>query len=236
MLLALDFAVAKSHKYATRESGDTAEIVERPGGGLSLLVVDGQGSGRGARVISQMVAARCLAAIKDGVRDGVVARIANDILLAQRHGQVSATLDLVSADVPAGEVVVTRQGGTVGALRRAGEIEPLATATAPLGRYRLSRPVVWRYPIAEGLTVIVATDGVTASGQRLGQPPLDLGLWLASVPDDAGALELADQLLAHAIGRDGGRAADDCTVGVVRVVSREDVPIARRMAVYLPLP
>lgn len=236
MPLALDFAVAKTHKHATRESGDTAEIVERPGGGLSLLVVDGQGSGRGARVISQMVAARCLAAIKDGVRDGVVARIANDVLLAHRHGQVSATLDLVSVDVPAGEIVVTRQGGTVGALRRCGETEPLATATPPLGRYRLSRPVVWRYPLAAGLTVVVATDGISASGQRLGQPPLDLPAWLDTVHEDATAEELADQLLAHAVSRDGGRPSDDCTVGVVRIVAREDVPVARRMAVYLPLP
>ena len=45
--LTIDVAIAKTHKYASRDSGDTAEVVERPGGGLTLLVVDGQGSGRG---------------------------------------------------------------------------------------------------------------------------------------------------------------------------------------------
>ena len=35
-------AVAKIGKYATAESGDTVEVVERPQGGISAVVADGQ--------------------------------------------------------------------------------------------------------------------------------------------------------------------------------------------------
>ena len=38
----LDIAVAKVRKYAVPESGDTIETIERPGGGISIVVVDGQ--------------------------------------------------------------------------------------------------------------------------------------------------------------------------------------------------
>jgi hypothetical protein len=54
----VQIAVAKVNKYATSESGDTLEVVERPNGGLSVVLADGQTSGRGAKAISQMVVRR----------------------------------------------------------------------------------------------------------------------------------------------------------------------------------
>src|SRR3954451_345083 len=73
------FCVAKVNKYAVRESGDTVEIVERPldtnfNGGLTAILVDGQGSGRSAKQTSNFVAAHCAELVKQGVRDGAVAR------------------------------------------------------------------------------------------------------------------------------------------------------------------
>ena len=56
----LDVAVAKTRKYATPESGDTVEMIERPGGGLSFIVVDGQRSGKSAKAISNIVARKAL--------------------------------------------------------------------------------------------------------------------------------------------------------------------------------
>ena len=46
----LQVAVAKAGKYATRESGDTLEMIERPHGGLSFVLADGQTSARGTRL------------------------------------------------------------------------------------------------------------------------------------------------------------------------------------------
>ena len=45
-------AVAKSRKYGTLESGDTLEMIERPMGGLSLVLADGQMSGKAAKAIA----------------------------------------------------------------------------------------------------------------------------------------------------------------------------------------
>ena len=36
----IQIAVAKVAKWASRESGDTLEMIERPGGGLSLVLDD----------------------------------------------------------------------------------------------------------------------------------------------------------------------------------------------------
>ena len=38
----VQIAVAKVNKYAVSESGDTLEVVERPSGGLSVVLADGR--------------------------------------------------------------------------------------------------------------------------------------------------------------------------------------------------
>lgn len=98
-ILMVDVGVAKTEKYASRESGDTVELVERPGGGFSIAMIDGQGSGKAAKTLSLLLSSKAVGLLKDGVRDGAVARATHDYLFAFRHGQVSATFDLLSIDM-----------------------------------------------------------------------------------------------------------------------------------------
>src|SRR5690606_15818810 len=115
--------------YASRESGDTVELVERPGGGFSVVMIDGQGSGKAAKTLSLLLSAKAVGLIKDGVRDGAVARATHDFLFAFRHGQVSATLDIVSVDLHSREVVITRNADSPMLLRKEGEISVVPMAS-----------------------------------------------------------------------------------------------------------
>ena len=72
----IQVAVSKINKYAASESGDTLEMIERPHGGLSFVLVDGQRSGRSAKAISNIVARKAISLLADGVRDGAAARAA----------------------------------------------------------------------------------------------------------------------------------------------------------------
>ncbi|MCU0521974.1 MAG: serine/threonine-protein phosphatase, partial [Anaerolineae bacterium] len=92
----ISVAVSKVGKWAVAESGDLLEMVERPRGGLSLVLVDGQSSGSGARSVAVQVMRKVISELAEGVRDGAAARAANDMLYAQRSGKVSATLVILS--------------------------------------------------------------------------------------------------------------------------------------------
>ena len=105
----VELAVAKVAKYATGESGDTVETIERPHGGLSVVLVDGQRSGRSAKLISNIVARKAVSLLGEGVRDGAAARAAHDYLRTHRSGQVSAELQ-PSGDL---ELLNAFQGGFV---------------------------------------------------------------------------------------------------------------------------
>ena len=103
----INIAVAKTNKYAVSESGDTLEIVERPNGGVSVVMADGQTSGHGAKVISTMVVRKVISLLADGVRDGAAARAASDYLFTERNGKVTATLNILSVDLQTSTIVIT---------------------------------------------------------------------------------------------------------------------------------
>ena len=64
----IQIAVAKVNKYAVSESGDTLEVIERPTGGLSVVLADGQTSGRGAKAISMLVTRKVIGLIASASR------------------------------------------------------------------------------------------------------------------------------------------------------------------------
>src|SRR5687768_9908183 len=236
MPLKIDVAVAKTNKYASRESGDTVEIVERPGGGLSVIMADGQGSGRAAKSLSLLVTAKVAALIKEGVRDGAAARAANDFLFAIRHGQVSATLDILSVDLKTGTVVVTRNGDTVCLIEAAAGTEVIAGGERPLGLHARTRPWAAEFLMAPDLRVILVSDGVANAGSRNGWPTFDLAAVAASAAHGASATAIADLVLDEALARDKGKPNDDMSVVALTLPEHQETTLVRRMRAEVPLP
>lgn len=211
--LVIDVGVAKTEKYASRESGDTVELVERPSGGFTVVMIDGQGSGRAAKTLSLLLSSKAVALVKEGVRDGVVARATHDYLFAFRHGQVSATVDLLSIDLRTRTTVITRNAESPMIVSLAGQTEVLPALSGPIGRYRWTKPSVRELPLQPGLEVLLFTDGIWHSGRRANQPPLDLAAFGDScLGRNTPAQTLADELLKTVIERDGGKPNDDMAV------------------------
>jgi serine phosphatase RsbU (regulator of sigma subunit) len=236
MPLVIDIAVAKTNKYASRESGDTVEIVERPGGGMSVIMADGQGSGKAAKALSMLVTAKVSALLKEGVRDGASARAANDFLYAMRHGQVSATLDILSVDLKTSTVVITRNGDTACLVATGDGASTVQGTERALGIYPRTRPWTAELAVTAGLCVILASDGVLHSGGRVGASQFDLAQVLDGVHPGAGAEEIADCLLAEAINRDGSKPRDDMSVVALTLGEHANGILVRRMRAEVPMP
>ena len=228
-------AVAKVNKYAVSESGDTLEVVERPGGGLSVVLADGQSSGRGAKAVSMMVVRKVIALLAEGVRDGAAARAASDALFAEKSGKVSSTLNIVSVDLQTKTLVLARNNECPMYLARSEEIEQLSEPSKSIGTTRNTKPIITEIPLEAGLTVVVYTDGLVHAGSRRGSP-MDVGFTLRGLLEDSdpSPQEIADALLSQAMRLDDGRPADDISVVVLRVTSNNGDPV-RRMSVRLPI-
>lgn len=238
----VQIAVSKVKKYATSTSGDTVEVVERPNGGVSVVMADGQSSGRGAKWVSSFVVRKVIALLADGVRDGAAARAASDALFTERGGKVSATLNMLSADFLTNTLVMTRNNPAPILLARDEDVKLLDEESTPIGIYRNTRPVITEVELAAGLSVVVFTDGITHAGSRDGST-MDFVTCLQSILDSESPTPqfVADSLLKHALKLDQGRPVDDISVVALRVISTEDVDqfasenLIRRMTVSLPI-
>jgi serine phosphatase RsbU (regulator of sigma subunit) len=231
----VQIAVAKVNKYAVSESGDTLEVIERPNGGLSVVLADGQSSGRGAKAISQLVVRKVIGLLAEGVRDGAAARAASDALFTDKQGKVISTLNIASLDLSSGTIVLTRNNPAPVFICRGEQIDCLEEESIPLGASRNVRPLITELPIEPGLIIVIYTDGLVHAGKRRGQP-MDVGATLGSLLEeqDPTPQELADTLLSEAVSLDENRPADDISVLVVKVTAWTGDNV-RRMSVRLPL-
>jgi serine phosphatase RsbU (regulator of sigma subunit) len=233
-LMEAQVAVAKAAKYAASESGDSLEMIERPSGGLSLVLADGQTSGRAARAIAGMVVRKAISLLADGVRDGAAARAASDYLYTHRSGKVLATLNILSIDLHSQSLVVTRNNPAPVFLLVDGDLRVLDGTVDPVGGRRAVRPEIHQVPLHPGLAAIVFTDGLMHAGDRSGRP-IDLPLRIRALAAQAAAdpARWANELLAEALALDDGRPGDDITVLVAAIVDRRGDDV-RRLTVRMP--
>jgi serine phosphatase RsbU (regulator of sigma subunit) len=158
--LEVQTAIVKVNKYAVSESGDTVEVVERPHGGLSVVVVDGQRSGKSAKAISNIVVRKAISLLADGVRDGAVARATHDYLRTERGGRVSAELSIVSVDLVTNTLVISRNARCPVLLRINDALRWLDEPAEAVGIYRHTKPSITELALTPLTTVIVFTDGI----------------------------------------------------------------------------
>jgi serine phosphatase RsbU (regulator of sigma subunit) len=236
VVLTIDLAIAKTHRFGSRESGDTAEVIERPAGGISVVLVDGQGHGAGAKRLSLQVAGRVVSFLNEGVRDSAAARAAHDFLFALRGGRVSASLEIVSVDLATSTVVLTRNSDVPMVLARHSGAQLVLESGRRIGLYRHARPWVHEVAIEPGLAVVLATDGVVSAGERRGRR-LDLLTTveqaLADVADAAGTARL---VLEAAMDADHRCPQDDMSVVALRLQRGGASQPVRQLQLQIPLP
>ena len=233
----IEVAVAKIGKWATSQSGDTLEMVERPQGGFSFVLVDGQRSGHAAKAISNLVARKVISELAEGVRDGAAARAAHDYLYTYRGGKVSATLNILSVDLTTNTLVLSRNSHCPMIIATAGEgIRLVDQAVGPIGVRRGTKPSITELPLRVGTRAIVYTDGLERAGSW-SSPVFDVPKTVADLLEDGArtAQDLADTLLERALDLEDGRPRDDISVLVLYIADRERERDVRRLRLQVPL-
>jgi hypothetical protein len=218
----LQFAAAKISKYATSESGDTLEMIERPHGGLSMVLVDGQRSGRAAKAISNVVARKAVQLLAEGVRDGAAARAAHDYLFTYRGGKVSATLNILSADILSKTIVISRNNPSPVIVHTAADgLFLLNEPSNVVGVQRNVKPQISEVPLITGAVVIAFTDGLIHAGGFNPADQLDPVIIVRQMLAE-GIFEpkqIVDRLLDEAVALDKGRPRDDISVMAMAVLA-----------------
>ncbi|MGD9001541.1 MAG: PP2C family protein-serine/threonine phosphatase [Anaerolineae bacterium] len=233
----IEVAAAKVGKWATSESGDTLEMIERPQGGFSFVLVDGQRSGRAAKAISNLVARKAISDLAEGVRDGAVARAAHDYLYTYKGGKVSATLNILSVDLVTETLVLSRNSHcpVIVVTPEAGMML-LDEPVGPIGTRRVTKPSITELPLKAGTVAVVYTDGLERAGARSSLVfDVPNALRETLMQEQMTAQHIADRLLERALALEEGRPRDDISVLVLCVTERSAEDGVRHLALRVPL-
>jgi serine phosphatase RsbU (regulator of sigma subunit) len=230
----IEIGVAKINKYATAESGDTIEVVERPMGGMSVVMADGQRSGKSAKILSNIVVRKVISLLAEGVRDGAAARAASDYLYSQKGGKVQSTLNIFSIDLETKSIVISRNNSLPVYIYINDGIQQINDACNSVGIYKNTKPHIYEQSLIPNIKMIAFTDGLFHAGVRTGDQ-LDIqSEFLQLSRKNLSAQIIADELIAMAIETDNNRPVDDISVIVINIAP-DKTNLIRRLSVNFPV-
>jgi serine phosphatase RsbU (regulator of sigma subunit) len=210
-------------------------VIERPNGGISVVLADGSINGISNKGISTMISHRVIGNISEGVRDGAAIRATSSRIFAEHNGNVQSNLNVISADMLSNTILISRNSPVPVFIVSEGQVDCLSAESEPIGASANAMPSIVELPIKAGLTVIAFSDGVYKAGQQTEQE-IDICTTIEALIEEQEptAQEMADFLLQQAIRRDDNRPKDDMSVVVV-TVSHQSVDQIRRMNVTMTL-
>ncbi len=231
----IKIAVSKIDSHADKTSGDTVEVIERPNGGVSIVLADGKINQMDNKAISTMACHRVIDHIGDGVRDGAAIRAAASSIYADYNGAVLTHLNVISADLQTNTIIVSRNSPVPVFIITNDQVDCLSSASEPIGSQVDIRPTIVELPISTGLTVVVFSDGVyNAGGEAQLSPDICTTIEALIDEQEPTAQELADFLLNQAIRLDEGRPMDDMSI-IVALVTSHSTDRIRRMSLSMSL-
>jgi len=231
----IKIAVVKVDKYHNGSSGDTVETIERPNGGISIILADGRINNSHDKGISTMVSHKVLYEISQGVRDSAAIRQTSNSIFEEHKASVQANLNLISVDSQTNTIIISRNNPVPMFLVTEEVADCLSSASEPIGGKMDIRPTIIELPINPGTAVVVLSDGVYNAGSGNRQY-LEISTALEALFEDQEptAQEVAEHLLNRALRLDEGRPEDDMSI-IVLLVSPQSSDKIRRMNISLNL-
>ena len=230
----LQAAISKTARYSSTAQGDNVEIIERPHGGISIIMAEGKLSGRRSRSIAMKAVHSILNLIASGLHDGAASRTVLANINEEHKGKALVSLSIISCDLDSRSIVITKNNTTPVITVFEGTVDYLRFDDAN-GSDSSVVPSVYQFEIEEGRDFILVSDGILQAGSQYEQP-LDLRVSVESLfeDDEPTVQEVADAILNQAISQDVGRPQDDMTVTVLRISASSSTNI-RREYVQFPI-
>jgi len=222
----IKIGLAKTAKYANEVCGDCCDIAERPHGGISAIIADGQGHGLSAHHTSSWVVNKAVQLISDGARDGAVARAVHDYLYAMKDKKVSCTLTVVSADLDTETAVISRNSNCPVIVKTEEYESVYDESVEPIGVNRHMKPLMYEIPLEAGMLIVSYTDGIDHAGRKRNGHGADFGKIMEIIRKNKAedAQYIAKSIMDYALTLDADKASDDMTVLVMGVTEGSSNP------------
>lgn len=211
---------AKAVKETEKVSGDSYSFYESNIGRLLVLLSDGVGSGEEACRESGRVIEMMERLLEAGFAKEPAVQMVNGAMAAAGQEQLMSTLDVCDIDLYTGNCEFVKVGAASTYIKRGRLVDRLSSRNLPLGVFWQMAPEIQNRTLQSGDYIIMLSDGVLEA--------LSEGIGEEALPEIIGRMEysspgeIANQILAYAIGQSRGRIRDDMTVLVTGIWDQED--------------
>lgn len=219
---------AKTAKHGAEISGASADIAERTGGGLSIILANAQGGGIAAHNVSSMVASRAAALIAGGERDERVSGAVHDFLYENHGKKMPCALSIIGADIAAEKIVISRNSTTPVIVCTNDYEAVYDDASGLIGLPKHKKPNMYELPLEAGIVVATFTEGTAQAGKNGGrrfETEKIVDIVKKNLADDADYI--AREIMDYALELDKNRAGADMAVAVLAIA--EGAPSAAKI-------
>jgi stage II sporulation protein E len=196
-------------------SGDALENVECSAGERYILLSDGMGSGKRARLDSALSVNLAEHMLRSGLSMTTAQRLINSVMRVKDWEESFATLDFLRLDLFAGRAEFLKSGAAPAYLCRDGGVIKIGCGSYPAGILASCDPDVSSCKLFDGDVLILASDGAP-------EKAVEKAARLIDERPEASAKQLA--LAAGSLCKASayGENSDDITVAVIKISRRND--------------
>ena len=196
-------------------SGDSFDTVSLSNGERYVVLSDGMGTGKRARLDSLFTVNLIVRLLKTGVSISTAHRLRNSILRVKGWEESFATVDLLKLDLWGGSAEFLKSGAGKSYLYRDGSLKSIGGQALPAGILASCIPDISNLKIFCGDILVMVSDGVDENIIRNIIPILE-------DESDMEAKEIAQALGELATEKNKGKKSDDITIIIVKICSNNE--------------
>ena len=205
------FSASASGEY----SGDSYDIFDVDGCEKYLVLSDGMGTGKRARLDSSFTVSLSRKLITSGLSLTTVHRLVSSMLRVKGWEESFATMDILRLDLCGGRASLLKAGAVSSWLCRDGSAMPLGEISFPAGILSDCPPDKCEIKLFDGDLIIMTSDGADdVSSQLIADT--------AAASDGCDINELVQQLGEFVNDRRKGMRGDDITIMAVRIGTQKE--------------
>lgn len=194
-------------------SGDSLEFTAVSAGERYVLLSDGMGSGRRARLDSGIAVSLAGRLLRSGISMTTAQRVINSVMQSKDWEESFATLDFLRLDLFTGRAEFLKSGAAPAYLCRDGSMVRIASDSCPAGIFASADPDLASVKLFDGDLLLLATDGAP-------EEALEEAARL-SVESPSMKAEDVARLTGLRCRELAGVRPDDMTVAVVKIALRK---------------
>lgn len=202
------FSASRSGEY----SGDTYNIFDTGAAEKYIVLSDGMGTGKRARLDSVFSVSLVSRLLRCGMSVTTAHKMVNSMMRVKGWEESFATLDILRLDLYGGSASLMKSGAAASYLCRDGGLKIFSSDAFPAGILADCTPDVADLKLFDGDILMLASDGVDQTVARK----------LAALSRKELTTEkLCAKLGAYCMDKNGGELADDVTIIIAKIVKKQ---------------